>query len=191
MFSKVKVGFVLCALVFSGSAMALPLMTGEITFSSGGNAVAPTGGVTWGTATGVDFGDNGGADGAFVVDGTAGDFAIFASAGQVGTISDFSFSPFVGPVTPLWSVGGLQFNLTEITYVFQDPTNLPNAVYLKGKGTLVGAGFAETTGLWNFAGTGGESTFGFSSTTVPEPTSLAMLGFGLLAFGASRRASKK
>lgn len=191
MFSKIKIMLALTVLAFSGSAMALPLMTGEITISSGGNPVAPTGGATWDTATGVDFGANGAGDGAFVVDGASADFAAFASAGDVGVISDFSFSPFSGPVTPLWSVAGLEFHLLEITRVSQDGSIFPNYVYLEGKGILKGAGFEDTVGLWNFAGTGGRTTFGFSSTTVPEPESLAILGFALLAFGATSITRKR
>jgi hypothetical protein len=64
------------------------------------------------------------------------------------------------------------------------------------------AGFQDTTGTGNGGGTGsgddgngngntnGNGTGGTPPTQVPEPMSLAMLGFGLLGYGIMRRRAK-
>lgn len=176
-------GFALLLALVSlpGSARALPI-DGAITMSGD---FAPTGGTgaDLSDATGIDFlGDD------FQVDGVAGDFVSFVSAGDNGSISDFQFAPLSpSPVDPLWSIGGFSFSLSSVTVDFQNATFL----ILSGTGTLSGNGFDATSGSWNLTANQADTLFNFSSGTfsnpIPEPTATLCFALGFAVVGACGR----
>jgi hypothetical protein len=64
-----------------------------------------------------------------------------------------------------------------------------------GTGTIHGAVFEDTPGVWNFTGntlTGAEFTFSSGSASIPDPAAVFLLGSAcLLGFAGARRKFKK
>jgi hypothetical protein len=147
-------------------------------------------------ATGLDFINlfgstpTPGTPGTFLVNSAKGDLAPLL--GHVGTIDDISFGPgLFSPVLGFQSVGTLTFDLLSIAPVLQTADFL----VLAGSGVLhFGADVAQ--GTFKFTGNGADGTFSFSGsdgiTTVPEPSSILLMGTGLAVatVGRRRRASK-
>lgn len=169
------------------NVVALPLITGEMEMTGGFYAVDSNGDTVSSAdmATGIDF-DFFGFD-AFRVTTANGDFA--GLDGQVGSIADFQFDPFVAPITDFWTIDIFAFELTDVV---RGTTNDPvNFLVLNGVGTLTATGFADTDASWTFTGdTTGSGIFSWSatSTSVPEPGLLVLLSIGLIGFGISKRA---
>jgi len=167
--------FVVTILMMATSAMATPI-TGEINFV--GNLIL-LGGTSLNTATGIDFKVP-----SYVIETTSGVYDAIPDLTHA-TFQDFSFAAL--PVVPLWTLtyNGVtyDFDLSSITAI--------TATEITGTGTLGATGFEDTVGTWVLTTQTGSGVMSFSSssTAVPEPRTLLMLGSGLasLAFFARRR----
>ena len=129
---------------------------------------------------------------ATVIDDPTGTFASYVSWNDVAVYNDFAYDPFT-TVSPLWSIGGFSFDLTEITYIDESyDTNGNQFLNLSGNGNVYGNGFEITSSFWTFNANGdaGTAEFAFSSTNVPEPGVALLLSVGLIGFGISRKLRK-
>lgn len=179
----------------SATASAAPI-NGSVSFAGG---FEPNGTIgDGGTATAIDFDPDGGGTGTIVVTQSDGDFAANGVVtGTSGTITDFQFDPFSGPISDFWTLGEFSFDLEEITSVIFDTDAADiDKLAITGTGTIHGPGLDATSGVWGFTGQSATgATFSFSSTSaaegVPAPGTLLVLGSGLvgLGFAARRRAT--
>ena len=187
-------------------AAALPFLSGSYSISD-----TTSSSVTWtnnsGTATSlvaatsVVFSPS---TNNFVVGNATGDFS--GLGGHLGSIKNFTFAGAGGTIAAPTIltfenvVGGLTFDLTQITSVIKEcpdssctipSMNLsgqPSALTVSGVGVFHMTGFADTTGTFVFidGGQAGQS-LSFSASqgaSVPEPATLLLLGSALLVVGA-------
>jgi len=130
----------------------------------------------------------------------SGDFSSIAPGTNVTMTAPWTFNsgtpstPAPGPATPaLWSVGGFTFDLTSSTILSQSAQFLD----VTGVGTISGNGFDPTPGTWSFTSSRGDgstsATFGFQSQTaaVPETSTIALVGIGIICLLASKLSRKK
>ena len=168
-------------LALGSVAQAAPIL-GEVHFVG---LWAPSGGSGTATATGIDF-----VNFQIVLAGTD-DYAGLTGTGVA--FQNFAFAPFGSPVVPLWafSSGGrdYSFDLTSVAVTSQTSTQLG----LVGTGVLHITGSDDTPATWDFTGNQGSKLFSFSAdnVAVPEPTTVGMLGLGLIGLTAagSKRSS--
>jgi hypothetical protein len=155
-----------------------------------------------------------GVPGTFVVNSASGDFAALLAA--PGTIRDFDFDAldaFVSagnfpspPVVNFEVAGGVTVDLTSITSVVticsvgcdfsNGPGNQNSSLFISGTIVIHQAGFTDTPGFFDFGGGQGVGNFSFAAQnsvptpSVPEPTSLLLLGLGLTGLVVGRRLKK-
>jgi hypothetical protein len=178
------IGLVGCGL-FSQQAQAVPTpITGGISLA--GSYVTNTGNLNTATAfTSFPFALVTSVSGSYTGVGTG------LSSPPV-TMNPFSFNPFNGPITPLWtfmSAGSTySFDLTVLSSRLQPGDD---TLTLKGTGTLHITNFQDTAGTWVFTANQASDTFSFSSSNAAVPDSgsaVALLGIALAGIEGARRA---
>ena len=179
-------------MILSGSAAAVAI---QGTINIGGGSQVFNNGTS---STGIDFNCGSTCGGSVnMFPAPTGDFAGLGGLSTVsGALNLYSFYYNNIPSQVIWDINynGLlyKYTLTSVAIVSGDSGNFSGLV-LSGTGTFSitnadgsYAGFDNTSGSWVYSQSGAS----FSSQTVPEPGTIALLGLGLVGIGAIRRFRK-
>ena len=167
---------------------AMPI-TGSISVSGGYRPINSSGiEVPLDIATGIDFFPTGGG-GLFSVVDVSGDFSSLTPLITIGTITDFQFDPFTGPILDFWTVDEFAFDLENVALNHRDAITLS----LLGTGTISHPRFDATPGNWVLTANSSGTTFSWSAGTAatPEPGTLALLATGIAGIGMRYKRRKR
>ncbi|MCF6324183.1 MAG: PEP-CTERM sorting domain-containing protein [Gammaproteobacteria bacterium] len=144
-------------------------ISGELQLMGTGKYV---GGTDYSNATGLDFNFLGIFDDKAMVTRATGGFSGFSTPGSFIDMYDITFNA-LGDV---WQMGTLKFSLLSISGVGTE--------VISGIGKVTDSaigGFADTIGSFDLKLSGGGTSFTFaSSTSVPEPGTIFLMGLGVL-----------
>ena len=169
----------LAAVIFlfvAGSAHGVPI-TGQIGFSGSGVVTQNT----------LSFNNP------VTVSHTSGSYSLIP-LGTAIAFNPIPFSPFVGPVVPIWTItldgATYSFDLTAVTQVTVSSTDLSLGGFGILRITGGGTQYEPTVGTFPVRGTGTNFAYTVSVSEplpVPEPHTVAFLCLGLATLGVVRR----
>lgn len=171
-------------------AQAIPF-TGSVDYG-GVNVTAPPGFIGAPPRTATLFGPGGIGDPLVLL--VTGNLTGHINVLDTVSHAPITYNPATFPIAPLWShVSGVEFDLTSFFVKEIDATTM----VLKGSGVFrcAGAcvGYDDTPGNWNMTlnvATGQNRGSFSSSSSIPEPGLLGLLGIGLLALARSVRSRR-